>query len=213
MIESWLAEPATPEVKKALGRLASEEDIQHLAVMPDVHLSVHFCIGTVVASSSRLYPQAVGGDIGCGMMALAFDVSSEDLFARPNQAEILLKALGRLIPKNRHSSLNLPNSLPSELDPKDLSDGRLAKRVLRDARVQLGTLGRGNHFVELQRDEQDRLWLMLHSGSRAVGQRLSNFHLERCQTARHQLLSLEAEGARGRAYLNDVGWARRYAHL
>ena len=89
MIESWLTEPAAPEVKKALARMTKAEDIRHIAVMPDVHLSGQFCIGTVVASSSRLYPQAVGGDIGCGMMAVAFDVCSEDLFAQPQRAEML----------------------------------------------------------------------------------------------------------------------------
>lgn len=213
MIEYWLTEPPTPEVKGALARLTSVADIQHVAVMPDVHLSQQFCIGTVVASSSRLYPQAVGGDIGCGMMAIAFDVSAEDLFAQPKRAAIILKAFGELIPKNRHASRTLPDGLPCELDPKTLSDERLAKSILRDGRVQLGTLGRGNHFVELQRDEQDRLWLMLHSGSRAVGRRLSDFHLERCRTGRQGLLWLEADSAEGQAYLNDVEWARRYANL
>lgn len=213
MIESWLTEPPTLEIKTALARLASIEDIPYVAVMPDVHLSHQFCIGTVVASTSRLYPQAVGGDIGCGMMAIAFDVSAEDLFAQPNRAAIILRAFGELIPKNRHGSRTQPDRLPSELDPKDLSDKRLAKSVVRDGRVQLGTLGRGNHFVELQRDEQDRLWLMLHSGSRAVGQRLSDVHLERCRTGRHGLLWLEADSANGQAYLNDVEWARKYAHF
>ena len=213
MIEDWLAEPPTPEVKKALGRLTSMEDIRHVAVMPDVHLSSQFCVGTVVASSSRLYPQAVGGDIGCGMMAIAFDVSAEEIFSRPNRAAVILRAFGELIPKNRHSSRTLPDGLPSELDPKDLSDERLAKSIVRDGRVQLGTLGRGNHFVELQRDEQDRLWLMLHSGSRAVGQRLSDFHLERCQTGRQGMRWLEAGSAEGQAYLNDAQWARKYADL
>ncbi|MCH9649466.1 MAG: RtcB family protein [Deltaproteobacteria bacterium] len=213
MIEYWLTEPLTPEVKGALERLSSMEDIRHVAVMPDVHLSHQFCIGTVVASNSRLYPQAVGGDIGCGMMAIAFDVCAEDLFAQPNRAAVILKAFGRLIPKNRHSTQTLPDHLPCELDPKDLSDERLAKSLLRDGRVQLGTLGRGNHFVELQRDEQDRLWLMLHSGSRAAGQRLSEFHRERCRAGRFGYLWFDADSASGQAYLNDVEWARKYAHL
>lgn len=216
MIESWLTEPLPPEVKAALARLTSREDIRHVAVMPDVHLSRHFCIGTVVGSSSRLYPQAVGGDIGCGMMAIAFDVTAGDLFSdgrAESRAELLLQALGKLIPKHRHGSRTLPEKLPDELDPQDLSDPRLAKGIVRDARVQLGTLGRGNHFVELQRDEDDRLWLMLHSGSRAVGQRLSDFHQERCRTGPHGLLWLDAAGADGAAYLNDVQWARTYAHL
>lgn len=213
MITSWLAEPLTPDIKTALARLTSMADIQHVAVMPDVHLSHEFCIGTVVASCSRLYPQAVGGDIGCGMVAVAFDVSAEDLFAPPNRAAIVLRAFRELIPKNRHGSRTLPDRLPPELDPKELSDPRLAKGIRRDARVQLGTLGRGNHFVELQRDEQDRLWLMLHSGSRAVGQCLNGFHLDRCRDGRHGLRWLEADSADGRAYLNDVQWARKYAHL
>ena len=82
----------------------------------------------------------------------------------------------------------------------------------RDARVQLGTLGRGNHFVEFQRDQDDgRLWLMVHSGSRAMGQAVRDLHLERATVGAGGLRHLDASSPAGRAYLADAEYCRRYA--
>jgi tRNA-splicing ligase RtcB len=92
-----------------------------------------------------------------------------------------------------------------------LSNGRLVATAKRQASLQLGTLGGGNHFVELQADEEDRLWLMVHSGSRGMGQAIRTHHMERASPAAAGLRVLEATSPAGAAYLNDVEWARRYA--
>lgn len=209
MIERWTIGPLPDDVENALDRLARHPAIGRVAVMPDVHLSREFCIGTVVASTEFLFPNAVGGDIGCGMAAIGFDAEA-GLLADNRRAQSLLRALERLVPAHRHGRETVPE-VPTELAADDLSDPRLTRAVSRDGRVQLGTLGRGNHFVELQRAADARLWLMLHSGSRAMGQRITRHHLERSRESPEGLRAIEAESAAGRAYRHDVDWARRYA--
>src|SRR5688572_8395500 len=75
-LKSWLTEPLAPEIVKSVDRLRQLDDVQHVALMPDVHLAQDVCIGAVVATRQLIYPAAVGGDIGCGMVALAFDVDA-----------------------------------------------------------------------------------------------------------------------------------------
>ncbi|MGE3166703.1 MAG: RtcB family protein [Planctomycetota bacterium] len=216
MIERWTIGPLSDEVERALERLIGHPNIARVAVMPDVHLSQEFCIGTVTASESHIFPRAVGDDIGCGMAAIALDTDA-DVLADPRRAQGLLRALARLVPPHRHGPDTLPD-LPTGLGGEELSDPRLTREVARDGRVQLGTLGRGNHFVELQRAAEGRLWLMVHSGSRAMGQRITQFHvghsvsgLDSSAAGGDGLGSIEANSPAGRAYLHDVDWARRYA--
>ena len=78
-IRTWLAAPMDRDVSEAIERLRRAPDVQRIAVMPDVHLSAEVCIGVVVATSSLIYPQAVGGDIGCGMLAVGLDVEAAAL--------------------------------------------------------------------------------------------------------------------------------------
>ena len=78
-VRTWLAAPLGQEVSGAIERLRRSPDVQQIAVMPDVHLSADVCIGVVVATSHLIYPQAVGGDIGCGMLAVALNIESESL--------------------------------------------------------------------------------------------------------------------------------------
>ncbi|MDA1232247.1 MAG: RtcB family protein [Planctomycetota bacterium] len=92
-----------------------------------------------------------------------------------------------------------------------LSLARLEAEKGRDARVQFGTLGRGNHFLELQSDQSDRLWLMIHSGSCGIGQLIHSYHLQQCETGSTGLLYLDAATPSGRDYLNDLQWASKYA--
>jgi tRNA-splicing ligase RtcB len=99
------------------------------------------------------------------------------------------------------------------LTDQPLSDPRLAKLVTRDGRVQFGTLGRGNHFLEFQADEEQRLWIMLHSGSRAMGQAITAYHVAIAErvSGRRRLPWLDSETSEGRDYLSDVAWAIRYS--
>jgi tRNA-splicing ligase RtcB len=205
--ETWLAEPLPKDVATSLDRLRRADDVRHLAVMPDVHLSGDVCVGAVVATSELVYPAAVGGDIGCGMAAIAVDADA-GLLADARHAAILLSNLRQCVPSNKHSS---QRAIPEELSALGLSDPQLAKAARRDGRVQLGTLGRGNHFLEFQSDAPGQLWLMLHSGSRAMGQLITRFHLDRAAPSKSHLVYLDANTSQGAAYLHDVAWARTYA--
>jgi tRNA-splicing ligase RtcB len=211
-IAKWLAEPLPRDVALSIDRLAAEEDVRHIAVMPDVHLSGDVCVGLALATTRRIYPAAVGGDIGCGMAAIATNATA-DLLVSDRNAGALLAALGRFVPAMRHGRATLAAGLPDELYQQPLSHPRLEKAATRDGLVQFGTLGRGNHFLEFQTDDQDRLWIMLHSGSRAMGQAITAHHVAIAEqlSGQRRLPWLDAEADEGRAYLADVAWAVRYA--
>ena len=200
-------EPPPRAVADAIARLARATDVRRVAVMPDVHLAEGVCVGTVVATSYALYPDAVGGDIGCGVAALAFDVDAARI-ADPRTAAAILAGLYRLIPV-KHHRLGRGPSWPESLGA--LSAPALWPGRAREAVRQLGTLGRGNHFVELQADEDGRLWLMLHSGSRGLGQAIRAHHLAAATAGASGLRFLDARTPRGQAYLADVAWAVAYA--
>jgi tRNA-splicing ligase RtcB len=204
----WLAAPYDGDVARALDRLERTEDVVAMAVMPDVHLAEDVCVGTVTASRTRLFPAAVGGDIGCGMVALAFDVPADAIDSAGPAARIL-DALYETVPITRHGRREAP-ALESPLADTPLSAAVLESRK-REAAQHLGTVGRGNHFVELQRDEDGGLWAMIHSGSRGMGQAIRDHHVASAGSDRTGIQWLEAGSAEGAGYLADVEWARGYA--
>jgi tRNA-splicing ligase RtcB len=206
----WLAEPMPRDVRQAVERVARAEDVQRIAVMPDVHLAESVCIGLVVATDRLVYPQAVGSDIGCGMAAAAFEVEATCV-ADAAVAQRVLREIGERVPVMRQRSLGGAAELVGDLDPNLLSDAGLMRAARREGRVEMGTLGRGNHFIELQADADDRLWLMVHSGSRVMGQAIAGHHRARAVRARGGLVHLDTASEAGQAYLNDMRWALRYA--
>ena len=206
-LESWLTEPLSPAVAESVSRLRAADGVKKVCLMPDVHLASEVCVGAVVATDGVLYPQAVGGDIGCGMAALRFDLEASAV-DNEQAAGQLLAGLYRSMPSNKHRRAR---PLPEGLVPEELSDPKLAKIASRDGAVQLGTLGRGNHFLEFQSDQQGQLWVMLHSGSRGVGQAIAGHHTSRVESPSSGLVAIEAATNEGLAYLHDAGWARRYA--
>ena len=175
-VSKWLSEPLPADVSKVIDRLARTDDVCHIAVMPDVHLAGEVCNGLAIATKELIYPEAVGGDIGCGMLAVACDLAA-DVLSDEQAAHRVMQGLYEHIPSNKHVGNQLSAQLPDALMRRKLSAPSLEKLKSRDGRLQLGTLGRGNHFVELQSDAEGRLWLMLHSGSRAMGQAITGWHL------------------------------------
>jgi tRNA-splicing ligase RtcB (3'-phosphate/5'-hydroxy nucleic acid ligase) len=209
VVRSWAGGPLDGDVQAAIERLARGDDVRRIAVMPDVHLAADVCIGTVLATSHTLYPNAVGGDIGCGVAALAFDCEAARLDDE-RAAAAVLAGLYRAIPLTRHSRKR-PHGLSPELAQRPLSQPSLESLRSGDGVLQAGTLGRGNHFVELQADSDGRLWLMLHSGSRGIGQAIRDHHLARCVGGRSGLRCLDATSPEGADYLADMAWAVDYA--
>ena len=177
LMRRWVDGPLPRDVEAALERLARGDDVRRIAVMPDVHLSADVCIGTVVATGGTLYPNAVGGDIGCGVAALPSTArprwstgtppprSSRACTAPSRWPATAARAASRCRLASRRAPLSAP-SLEAHEDEGGRPPGRHA--------------GAGNHFVELQADEAGRLWLMLHSGSRGIGQAIRDHHLARC---------------------------------
>jgi len=209
-IDYWLSEPIALEVRKSIEKLARADDVERIAIMPDVHLARDVCIGAVVATSRLIYPAAVGSDIGCGMAAVRI-AADTDLLNNQHAASQLLDGLLEHVPSNKHRNNQQGKSTgwPNELQEK-LSDVRLEKMKHRDGRVQLGTLGRGNHFLEFQADQENQLWLMVHSGSRGIGQAIYRHHCERACVVKG-LAHFDATSNAGQSYLSDVVWAVRYA--
>jgi tRNA-splicing ligase RtcB len=208
-VRHWVEEPLPHDVETAIRRLANSEDVRHVAVMPDVHLAADVCVGVALATTNALYPNGVGSDIGCGVAALAFDGEAAVLDDERAAAEILAR-LYRAIPLIRHNRKS-GRRLPETLDAAALSAPQLETLKQTEGRIQFGTLGRGNHFAELQADQTGRLWLMVHSGSRGMGQAIRDHHLAQCSAGRDGLRFLYADNPAGRAYLQDLAWAIEYA--
>jgi tRNA-splicing ligase RtcB len=207
---TWLVEPLGNDVRSALQRLIRLEDVAHVAVMPDVHLAGEVCIGTVVGSWEVLYPHAVGGDIGCGMVAVSTTLEADRL-RNTKVARRLLDRLKMLVPVIKHGSQTAVEALPEYLIDRPLSAPSLERQKHRDARIQLGSLGRGNHFLEFQEDDYGCVWVMVHTGSRSIGQLITRYHLKQATEGTTGLKGILAETKAGRSYLNDVAWARHYA--
>jgi tRNA-splicing ligase RtcB len=208
-MQSWLVAPMDDEVSKAIRRLQRAPDVQRVAVMPDVHLAEDVCVGVAVATTELLYPQAVGGDIGCGMLAIPFDVEAASL-SEPRVAGRILAGLGNSIPaRRRNRRRTIP--MPGDLCRPVLSDLRLESLWNTTGVLEFATIGSGNHFIELQADESGRLWLMVHSGSRGLGPAIRDHHLARGESVGGGLKCLKSGDDIGAAYLRDAGWARRFA--
>jgi tRNA-splicing ligase RtcB len=209
-MRAWLIEPLETPAARMIDNARRADDVRHVAVMPDVHVANDVCVGTAMATNDLLYPSAVGGDIGCGMLAAAFDAGA-DALAKGDVAGRVLARLSSAVPgRRRHRSRVV--SEPEALRSSSLSHGSLDAVRCSEGALQLGTLGGGNHFVELQSDEDGRLWLMVHSGSRAMGQEIRAHHSAAAFPAGPGgLRALDARTDAGRAYAADVSWARAYA--
>ncbi|BFU90848.1 MAG: tRNA-splicing ligase RtcB [Nitrospira sp.] len=209
-VGKWLADPLPKDVERILVRLTRAEDVHRIVVMPDVHLAEEVCVGTVIATTRLIYPSAVGGDIGCGMAAIRFN-GKATILSDERAAAKALHGMSRVIPSIRHGEATAAPRLLNHLEEMPLSHQHLEKLKKRDARVQFATLGRGNHFLEFQVDEDDALWLMVHSGSRMIGQAIYNHHLRSATRGSTGLYYLPSDTESGAAYLRDVAWALQYA--
>lgn len=194
----------------------------HVAIMPDVHLGKGAAIGLAIPTLDAILPAAVGVDIGCGMMAEKTQWKARDLAGK--DLSVLREAIEKAVPlsaggRNGHV--------------KDYSRGRIdqlecypgvddAYRESPDWPLQLGTLGSGNHFIEVTLDEEDSVWLFLHSGSRGVGNRLAMRHIkvakEMCKRygvtlSDPDLAYLASDSKEFWEYYTVLRWAQKFALL
>ncbi|WP_445495274.1 RtcB family protein [Photorhabdus sp. SF281] len=202
----------------------------HLAVMPDVHLGKGSTIGSVIPTHRAIIPAAVGVDIGCGMMAVRTSLNANDLpdnlYAIRHTIEIAVPH-GRTVNHTGHDKGSWQKP-PETVDHhwsilqagfKRLTD-KYPQLLKTNHHQHLGTLGTGNHFIELCLDESDRVWVMLHSGSRGVGNAIGNLFITLAQQDMKQHianlpdrnLAYFKEGSRHFAdYMEAVGWAQNFA--
>ena len=215
------AEPAEvePAALDQLRNIASLPWVHGLRVMPDVHFGLGATVGSVVAMENAVSPAAVGVDIGCGMQAVRTDLTTEDL---PEDLGVLRSAVEQAIPVGFASHESAPDVPVLEgwdafwAGFRDLHAGVRDRRSR--AMKQMGTLGGGNHFIELTTDDDGRVWLMLHSGSRNIGKEVAERHINEAKGLDHNLdlpdrdLAVFLAGtAQMDAYLRDLYWAQDYA--
>ena len=207
-VKKWVGHKLDVEIERRLERLANANDVTQIAVMPDVHLAGEVCNGVAVATTKRIYPQCIGGDIGCGYLSVPLIKGNAKFFGEIDESTAgkILAGLYRAVPFNKHAKPQTSNF------ERRLSTPSLEKLATREGQFQMGTLGRGNHFVEFQRDQCQQLWLLIHSGSRAMGQMISAHHLSNAKIdPATRLKFLDSETVAGIRLLNDLQWASEYA--
>lgn len=190
----------------------------HLAVMPDCHFGKGSTVGSVIPTSGGIIPAAVGVDIGCGMIAVQTILSAAQL---PDNLNAIETGIERRIPlgagaKNSKISASAVRRI-KKLEEKAAD---IDYRKFSSWQEQLGTLGSGNHFVEVCLDENQRVWLVLHSGSRGVGNRIADYHIKIAQKLMaankitlkdRDLAYLPEHTDEFRNYIRDLLWAQDYA--
>lgn len=194
----------------------------HLALMPDAHLGKGATVGSVIPTLRAVIPAAVGVDIGCGMIAVRTQFTVDDTIGRDRAA--LRVAIERAVPLSA-GKYNAELTGTARARVAELEEDRWRcepDQYAGNWRLQLGSLGSGNHFIEVSLDEKNRVWLFLHSGSRGVGNKIAQHHIgvARDLMARYWIdlpdpdLAYLAEGTREfQSYLRDLRWAQHFALL
>jgi tRNA-splicing ligase RtcB len=192
----------------------------HVALMPDAHYGYGATVGSVIPTRGAVIPSAVGVDIGCGMIAARLGITADHL---PDDLTKLHSMIARDVPSGvgrGHSTGSGPADDPHGFPdwPDTVTDW--ANGWQQTALTQFGSLGSGNHFIEICLDEADRVWIVLHSGSRGIGNKLANVHIDGAKGRMRDLavqlpdpdLAYLLEGTpEFRAYITDMLWAQEYA--
>lgn len=225
--------PVDDKARDQLSRAAKMPFIfKHVTAMPDVHVGIGATVGSVIPTKGAVIPAAVGVDIGCGMMAARTSLVASDL---PDNLEGIRSAIEQAVPHGRDVGRGKRDKGSWGDPPPAIVDawGTLAQGFERICEkhprlkntnnlVHLGTLGTGNHFIELCLDEEQRVWVMLHSGSRGVGNAIGSFFIELAkEDMRKWYINLPDEALayfpEGTDHFDDyveaVGWAQDYAAL
>jgi len=223
--------PVEDEARRQLTNAARLPVVfKHIAAMPDVHFGIGATVGSVIPTIKAIIPAAVGVDIGCGMMACKTTLTAEDL---PDNLGPLRAAIERTVPHGRAPGnrdpgawQKVPGSVDmawAQLEPEFTELCRDYPKIAKtNNRNHLGTLGTGNHFIEVCLDEQGAVWFMLHSGSRGVGNFIGTMFIELAkQDAMRNNANLPdrdlayfEEGSRYFGdYVRGVGWAQKFAAI
>lgn len=193
----------------------------HIALMPDAHIGKGCAVGAVIPTLGAIMPATVGVDLGCGMIASQTQYFAHDL---PTDRSPLRKAIEKAVPLSAgHYNKEVTRAHTRERieDLESRAEFEISTYG-RNWRLQLGTLGSGNHFIEVSADEQDRVWLFLHSGSRGVGNKIATKHIKVARafcaksqiTLPHPDLAYLVEGTpEFDSYISEMLWAQHFALL
>jgi tRNA-splicing ligase RtcB len=231
-IKAWIeGVPVEDAARRQLFNIAALPFIHHhVAIMPDVHFGKGATVGSVIATKAAIVPAAVGVDIGCGMMAVRTTLKAGDL---PDNLHALRSGIEAAVP---HGGIGIkggwkdgvPNAVARRFSDSGLAEGLQTLEdkhpAIREAQsvTQLGSLGGGNHFIEVCLDEADRVWVMLHSGSRGIGNRIGTYFIAKARDAlEHRQLTrplldkdlawLEEGEPLFADYVEAVAWAQDFA--
>lgn len=205
-----------------LRNIASMKWVHGIRVMPDVHVGKGATVGSVIAMEQAISPSAVGVDIGCGVSAIRTSLTESDL---PDDLRSLRLRIESLIPVGSKGHASMPNVKKLGIDRgwdtfwsqyRTLHPG--VNKMEQRAHSQMGTLGSGNHFLEMCVDSESRVWLTLHAGSRNIGKALAEQHIEIAKSLPQNMDLPDPDLAvflRGTpemdAYRRDLTWAQEYA--
>lgn len=220
---SWasIIEPNTEE--QAIRTSSMPFIWHHYALMPDAHLGAGATVGSVIPTYGAIIPAAVGVDIGCGMIAVKTQFNKRDL---KDDLTKLRESIERSIPLSagayNHDIKDTAKPKIAELESKAGDKLKYYDSFKNDWRVQLGTLGSGNHFIEVTLDEDDNVWLFLHSGSRGIGNQIATYHIKIAQHLCNKwfidlpdpdLAYLVDDTPEFGNYIQDLNWAQHFALL
>ncbi len=225
-VKIWTNDISTGAIEQ-LSQIAQLPIIhKHVAAMPDVHLGKGATVGSVIPTKQAIIPAAVGVDIGCGMNAVRLSIKAHQL---PDNLKRLRSNIEAVVPVGfaahqvevaRDSTIRSLQSGLSNIVEKHPAIAKMQKNINRNWIRQLGTLGGGNHFIELCIDENDDIWVMLHSGSRGVGNAIGCYFIEQAKRDMerhisqlpHRDLAYFNEGSTHfNDYVEAVHWAQDYA--
>lgn len=198
----------------------------HVALMPDAHLGMGAAVGSVIPTRGAVIPAAVGVDIGCGMVAVRTQFTEEQLRGQRRPLAVLREEIERAVPVspgryNRTEWGSAPGYI-SRLEELAISEGVDPSEFAKNWRLQLGSLGGGNHFIEVTADENGDVWTFLHSGSRGVGNLIARHFIGIAQDLAQEksrelpnrdLAWLAEDDPAYSAYLSHLHWAQEFARL
>lgn len=214
---SWCENPDANAIEQAKHLAMLPFAYDHIALMPDTHMGYGMPIGAVLATKDQIViPNAVGVDIGCGMIASLTKLTTENV--NKEKLKKIIENIKAAIPMGFNRNANM---CPDEEMPRMTEYTPICEREYSNARRQMGSLGGGNHFIEIQKDKANRIWIMVHTGSRNIGKKVAD-HYNRLAEAnlvgtyskveeKWNLAFLDTKREAGKNYMNEMRFCQEFA--